>query len=405
MYQATEFTKRSAILTFALTIAASAASAQPSAPAAPVVTVTGSGNKANVAWTAVKGTTTYMVMRRIMSLEPDGRILATQAWGAMASVPGGPFVDALPKPSMIYEYRVDATQRDGSVLSSATVQYTAPAYTTPTNLRITGSGSQVNLTWTPATAVNGYLVMRTQQKSTTGRVQLTPSPIGGSTFTDVLTLTGVVYEYEVVAVDPLGGMFSSGIVPYSAPIAGPTVAIVGTGDQAQLSWTQTNGATFYDVLRETLDASGQVIAKLVEIARALQTTSYTDPMLEPGARHRYTILARGYDGNPIVSSNATTFTVANYLTPVGIIATGGGGKVSLSWRAANGVTGYQVTRRTVRADGTTFDATAPSKMQASTDFVDVIPTPGLIYEYQIVGVGRDGRLWPSAWTRFTSGTW
>lgn len=405
MYLAARITKRFAILTLALTLAASGAPAQSSSLVPPVTKVTGSANKANVDWTAVKGTTTYTVMRRIMSLEPDGRILATQAWGAIANVAGTPYVDVLPKPSTIYEYRVDATLRDGSVLSGATIQYTAPAYTTPTKLSVTGSGYQVNLSWTPATAVNGYLVMRTQQKTTTGRVQLTPSPIGGSTFTDVLTITGVGYDYEVVSVDPYGAMASSGVVSYNAPVAGPSVAIVGTGDQAQLSWTQTTGAYFYDVMRETLDASGQVIAKLVEIARALQTTSYTDPALEPGARHRYTVVARGFDGNPIVSSNATTFTVASYLTPVGIIATGGGGRVSLSWRAANGVAGYQVNRRTVRPDGTTFDAATPSKMQGTTDFVDVIPTPGLVYEYQIVGIGRDYRLWPSAWVRFTAGTW
>jgi len=41
----------------------------------------------------------------------------------------------------------------------------------------------------------------------------------------------------------------------------------------------------------------------------------------------------------------------------------------------------------------------------TTDFIDVIPTPGLVYEYQVVGIGRDGRLWPSAWVRFTAGTW
>jgi hypothetical protein len=159
-------------------------------------------------------------------------------------------------------------------------------------------------------------------------------------------------------------------------------------------------------MKEIVDASGQVIMKSDFAARNLQaTTSYTDLLQGPGIRVRYTVVARGYDGNPIVSSKGVTFAAADYMTPVGLIMAGGGGKVSLSWRPASGVAYYQINRRTVNPDGSAGAVSTRNKQQSGTDYVDDLPTPGLLYEYQIVGVGPDGRLYPGSWVRFAAGVW
>jgi hypothetical protein len=60
----------------------------------------------------------------------------------------------------------------------------------------------------------------------------------------------------------------------------------------------------------------------------------------------------------------------------------------------------------LHTDGTTSDLTQrTSQLNPAPSFVDVIPMANAIYEYQVVAVGMDGRLWPSAWVRFAAGSW
>lgn len=400
--------RRGAVM--AMFVSAASAPAQELATTAPSVTVTGTANRATIAFSSIRGALSYIVMRRIVVIESDGRILPAQPWGAVATVAGSPFVDVVPKPSTSYEYRVDASLRiASSLVSSPIVRYDAPAYTTPTNLAATGSGAQVSLSWTPAVAVVGYVVVRHQLNSdgTETRTQRTPSPITTNSFVDQITTFGVIYNYEVQSVDAIGSIASSGRVKYTAPIVytPPAVTIVGTGDRATLNWPAVGGAVLYEVARTTLDAAGNPVDKPYPVARNLQAPGFTDVLPGPGVMLRYTVTAMDYGGNPLVSSAGVSFTAAAFTTPVGIVAAGGGGKVSLSWRPAHGVVGYQVVRRTVRPDGAVTDLQVVNKMLNATDFVDTLPTPGLTYEYQVVGIAPDGRLSPSAWLRFVAGTW
>jgi len=372
------------------------------APSQMTVTVQGSGNSATVAWPFVRGAIAYSVNRRTMSVEADGRILATGPWREVRRVAGSPYVDVVPQPSTLYEYRVDAVTRM-DISAGPVVQYTSPPFTTPTNVVVTGAGSQVTLSWAPAIAVSGYHVIRYDPN----RTQRTQFPITATTFVDAIPVLGTMYGYEVLSVDATGAMATSQRVDYKSPlvIIPPAVTILGTGDRATLTWTATAGALWYDVMRQVFDQNGQPLGSPKPLASRIAGLSFTDALPGPGTPLSYTVVAVGGDGNPITTSTAVSFTAAPYTTPGGLVAAGGGGKVSLSWRAASGITGYYVARRTVRPDGSVGDLVAPARLINTTDFVDTIPTPGLIYEYQVVGVGVDGRTWPSEWVRYAAGTW
>jgi hypothetical protein len=108
----------------------------------------------------------------------------------------------------------------------------------------------------------------------------------------------------------------------------------------------------------------------------------------------------------LVAAPGVVFDAPAYSTPGNITVAGAGGRVGITWCAASGVIGYIVWRRTAQTDGSIRDLSQrmPQPLPAAS-FIDVLPTPGLMYEFQVVAVGLDGRLWPSAWVRYTAGSW
>ena len=393
-----------------LTLGAPAlAAAQELAVTAPTVTVTGATNRATVAWSYVRGALGYQVMRR--EVAQDAKTLpAPTAWAQVAAAPGSPFGDVLPKPSVTYEYRVDAVLRGGALVSSAPVPYAAPPFTTATNVVAAGTGMNVSLTWTAATNVTGYHVVR-RMTGTGGvileTVQRTTTPLTVTTFADVVPQPGLRYDYEVVSIDPAGLRYSSAWAGYVAPmvLVAPSVTILGNTDKAELTWGATAGAYGYRVERVELDPRGQPLTKPIEVARLTQALTVADPLPNPGSTYRYMVQAVTAEG-VLGPTTELDFVAPPFTTPAGVLVSGAGGRVRISWFFGGGIAFSTVYRRTVAPDGST---TVPSKMIASrlatTSFVDALPAPGVIYEYQVSGVGMDGREWPSAWVRYVAGKW
>ena len=131
----------------------------------------------------------------------------------------------------------------------------------------------------------------------------------------------------------------------------------------------------------------------------------TDGALAPSTTYQYTVSAVFQDMSTM-PSRAVDFTVPAYRTPGNVTVAGGGGRVGISWCAAAGVTGYIVHRRTVRTDGSVVDASqrTPQPIPA-TSFIDDLPTPGLIYEFQVVSIAADYSTTPAPWVRFQAGAW
>ncbi len=369
------------------------------------VTVNGTANQATLSWSQLAGPTRYAVMRHEISVDPRGMVRSLTDWASVATLTIGTYSDVLPKPSALYEYRIDATARTGTV-SSAPVRYATPAFTTATNVAVSGASSQATVSWAAAMSVTGYNVWRRTVK-TDGSVadlsQRTPAPIAATSFADALPALGTTYEYQVVSADPSGATYPSTWVRYSAPAAAtpPVVTVVGAGDKATLSWTATAGAVGYSLSRAPIDAMGRLGPAVMLTQGTLAALTFTDALPAPGTPYGYTVTAVMPDMSTVKSPNVPYFTPA-YTTPGNVLAAGAGGKVGVTWCAAWAVAGYVVWRRTVRTDGTTADLTQLTPRPIPTPgFVDAIPTPGLIYEYQVVGVGLDGRLWPAPWARYS----
>jgi chitodextrinase len=172
-----------------------------------------SATQINLTWTAASdnvGVTGYQVERC------QGAGCTTFA--QLATPTGTGYSDPGLTAATSYSYRVKAVDAAGNVsvnysnVASATTP--APDVTPPTapgNLTATSSGgSQINLSWTPATdnvGVTGYLVER-RGGGTSTFVQVGTS--AGTTFTDTGLTPGTTYTYRVRATDgPNTGPYSN----------------------------------------------------------------------------------------------------------------------------------------------------------------------------------------------------
>ena len=378
--------------------------------APPVVTVAGVTNLATVSWTPATRAMGYLVMRReIVPGNTSTSVVSATPWVQVGSLGVLSLVDVVPKPSMWYEYRVDAVSR-GSSLQSVPARIYMGDFTTPTISAPTGVGDRVTVTWSAAAGVSGYIVRRQTLRSdgtSTDLAQLTPAPIAELTYTDVVPQRGVAYEYQVASVSPSGSAASRWSKYYVPPApVPPIVTVLATADRSTISWTATTGAAAYNVERVQLDAAGRPVGPPMLVGRRMHPgPTITDGALAPSTTYQYTVSAVFQDMTTM-PSRVVDFTVPAYRTPGNVIVAGGGGRVGISWCAAAGVTGYLVHRRTVRTDGSVVDALqrTPQPIPATT-FIDDLPMPGLIYEYQVVSIAADYTATPAPWVRYQAGAW
>jgi hypothetical protein len=256
-------------------------------------------------------------------------------------------MDVLPKPSVLFEYRIDATLRIGATVSSNTVRYASPAFTTPTNVAVTGSGTQATVSWVPAAGVTGYNVWRRVVRSdgtVSDLLQRTGIPITGTTFNDLLPVPGVLYEYQVVSLDASGANWPSTWTRYAAPAAAvvlspPVVAVAGSGDKALVQWSAVNGAATYRVSRVQLDATGRATGSPTPLQPGPTGLSLVDNLPAPSTAYGYSVTALTADYSSSATSTVVSFMAPPYMTPGTIVAAGGGGNVGLTWCAVSSVAG------------------------------------------------------------------
>jgi len=206
---------------------------------------------------------------------------------------------------------------------------TAPATVTglsAATVALTASTSSVVLSWSPSTdnsAVAGYDVFRDGVRIAT---VTTPG------YTDPSVTSNIAYAYTVVAFDAAGnratasaalsvtpnpapltvtvsgqlssdilGLPQSDILAPTAPtnLSAVTAAVSGTNSSVTLSWSAASDAvavTGYEVFRD-----GVMIATVT-------TTGYTDPSVQSGLGHSYTVKAFDAAGNRSAASTALSVT-------------------------------------------------------------------------------------------------
>jgi microsomal dipeptidase-like Zn-dependent dipeptidase len=273
--------------------------------------VNGTANTVTVTWSAVTGSTGYILGR-------TADTTATPTILTPTPISTRSFTDVLPTAAATYYYRVSTTVLRQRLLTPW-VRYTVPATLArptpiapaPVNLQpVTGLAlsnplpNGVTLTWGTAPGAVGYHVYR---KTTTAMVQRTQTPITALTFTDRDALDSrVTYAYTVSAItaDGLTADASVNFTPPPPQDPGGFTATLQGADEVVLRWKPVPGALHY------LVAGSQ-------LGTGLQTpdTSLTIRPLAPGATYNWTV-ATAYAPTGAILTPAASWPKASVTVPI-----------------------------------------------------------------------------------------
>lgn len=263
------------------------------------------------------------------------------------------------------------------------------------------TGSQVTLTWSPATdnfAVAYYQVERCQGSGCSNFGSLASS--GGTAYTDSGLAQVTSYSYRVRAVDPAGnlGAYSAvvtavtlDVTPPSAP--GGLSAGSITGSQITLSWSASSdnvGVAGYRLER----CQGSGCGGFAQIATS-GSTSYTDSGLHDVTTYSYRVRAFDAAGNlsgysAVVA--ATTLDATPPSVPTGLVATTvSSSQINIAWNGSSdnvGVAGYRIYRCT----GSGCGSFAQVGSTGATSYADTGLTNNTIYTYAVAAYDAAGNV-------------
>src|SRR5919109_3237603 len=215
----------------------------------------------------------------------------------------------------------------------------------PTGLTATAvSSSQLNLSWTASSGATSYNVLRST--TTGGPYTQIASGVAATSFSDTGLAASTIYFYVVQAVNSAGtrgnSNEASATTPLGPPLAPTNLTATAGNAQVSLSWTISDGATSYNVLRST--SSG---GPYTQIAGGVSTTSYTDTTVSNGTTYFYVVQAVSSGGTSGNSNQAISTPTAPPLAPTGLTATAmSSSQINLTWTASSGATSYNVLRST-----------------------------------------------------------
>ncbi|HZT07288.1 MAG TPA: fibronectin type III domain-containing protein [Chloroflexota bacterium] len=187
--------------------------------------------------------------------------------------------------------------------------YAYGGLTAPTGLTVTSNtGNTVTLSWTASVGAITYQVL----ESTAGGpyVAVTSTPSSATTASVANLVTGVVYSFEVVAVDAYGHQSTpstpvtvtagSGGTGLTAP-TGLALAGKPSSTSATITWTAVTAASSYRVYQSTAGSAFVLVSTTL-------TNSATVAGLTPGVSYSFEVIAMDAGGNASPPSQPLTFT-------------------------------------------------------------------------------------------------
>lgn len=203
-------------------------------------------------------------------------------------------------------------------------------------------------------------------------------------FRDASADPGERYFYVVQALyDELASEPSNEVSVLLAPGTPQGVAVQIEDGNAVLSWHATKGAEGYEVRRAKVSPSNQPLDDYEILGEELEDTEYRDDSGVPGIRYGYQVRAHNESGKGGWSQTVAITTAPP--TPVGLVAQGGVGSVSLSWESVPGATAYLVERSS--DEGETF---AEGVLSTQSSFVDQKLEAGQVYTYVVRAQNNSG---------------
>jgi len=259
----------------------------------------------------------------------------------------------------------------------------------PTGLTATAvSGCEIDLAWTNNTTNATSIVI---QRSADGVnfAQVGAVMRSATNYADTSLPTATTYYYRLTANNADGNSPFSAIAHASTQAAQPpatpsSVTATGTAtNEIDLTWIDTSGNEDGFILERSTNGGNYTTIGMV----AANVTSYADVGLASGSTYFYRVLAfRSCWGNSAYSAPVSTATLLPPapVTPVGLVAVPGNGKINLSWLTSSGAGSYNLKRSASSGAETNLVATA------GTNYLDSTVVNGATYYYVVSAVNAGG---------------
>jgi fibronectin type 3 domain-containing protein len=285
---------------------------------------------------------------------------------------------------------VGFTGGDGSLTAVQNIlrwTFSSPSITPaiPKNLTAMTNNGQAQLQWDASTGATSYNIYR---GTSAGGEASTPYATGvtTNTFTDSRTAAATTYAYRVAAVNFGGVSFRSNEALVLSPPAAPTLTAGAMQSGAiSLSWSTPSGAASYNIYRgSSPGGEGNTPYKT-----GLTGTSFSDTGSLNGAIY-YRVTAVDAGGESARSNE--TFILLTPTAPSGVSATGGIGRVVVSWAASGGAATYAL----YRASAPGGEGSVPYKTGiTATSFTDA-GLPSATFYYRVMAINAVGESPQSA---------
>ena len=268
----------------------------------------------------------------------------------------------------------------GPVTSIMRKKPAPPSLDAPVNLEASATNGEVSLIWAGVPNASNYVVKR--GVSTGGPYSVIARP-AQDCYADTSLQNGATYFYVVAAVDGSGaeGPISTEVqaTPLAPQIAPETLTATPSNGRVILTWSPSAGAARYKLIRATTPAGPFAIAV------STPDLTFTDTTVTNGTTYFYSVVAQNKAGESPGSPQTQAMPVAPPPPPVGLTATPGNGRVSLTWTPVHGATCYTLRRAT--EPGGPFAVVAGPPVPSC---IDSGVLNGTIYYYAVSALNSGG---------------
>jgi fibronectin type 3 domain-containing protein len=318
-----------------------------------------SSSSLEVSWSAAAGADSYDIVYGTTSGNYTGSFTNVTS----------PFTMTGLSPATTYYFKVrgrNAIGNGSSVLSAQSSGLTKTV--SPSGFMASTTPSKISLNWND---VAGASIYRVYRGTISGSHTLLADNLTSSDFIDTPVSDGTSYYYVVTAFNGSESAKSQELAAMSISSFSLTGTSSSSPDTVTVSWPNVTGASTYDVKYGT--SPGNYSNTLIN-----KTSPLTITGLAAGTTYYLIVVAKNSvgQGSSINSNELSQGTPVG--PPIGVAATVGEGKITLSWNTMTGASSYKVYRGTVSG---TYGQLATNIV--STSFVDNTITDGVTYYYVI----------------------
>lgn len=348
------------------------------------VKATPATGKVTVSWNASNGATSYQVY--------DATASGGESYtGAAACTTSSTSCTVTGLPDGTTEYftveALNATGHSGPTIQVTATPTAAPA--APTGVSATPGTSKVTVRWSTTAGATSYKVF----KATGSGAETYAGPPACTATAPATTCTasglvnGTRYFFTVEALDTGGASPPSTEVtatPLTVPGAPTGVTATAGTQRVTVGWTAQGGATSYAVYDAT-KSGGEKYTSAPACTVTAPTRSCQVTGLKNGTTYYFTVEAANAAGHSGPSSQVSAKPAAPPAPPSSVTATPKIKKVTVSWSAVSGATGYAVYDGT-SSGGESYTAPACSVSSVVRTCTVGGLTPGVTYYFTVESV-------------------